>query len=116
MVFPFRFLDRKIVVAGKSPLHQPVVNKFPVLITIGAKPVAGVIVPFIDETNRNAIFRERSQLFDQPILELLRPFARRERDDLGAAMNEFRAVCLLRDFLPPECPNLKACGLPTVPL
>ena len=83
---------------------------------MGAKPVAGVIVPFTDETNRNAIFRERSQLFDQPILELLRPFARRERDDLGAAMNEFRAVCLLRDFLPPECPNLKACGLPTVPL
>jgi hypothetical protein len=35
---------------------------------------------------------ECSEFLDQPVLELARPFAPQERDDLGAAMEELGAV------------------------
>ena len=57
-----------------------------------------VIVPFVSETNRDAVFGERPKLLDQPVVDLFRPFPREERNNLGAAANELRPIspCTVR--------------------
>ena len=92
MVFALGLLDRQIVDRGKAPLHQPVVGKLPVLVAVGAKPVSGIVMPLISKANGDAVVGEGPELLDQPVVELLRPFARQERDDLLAAAGELRPV------------------------
>ena len=43
-----------------------------------------VVVPLVGEAHRDAVAAERPQLLDQPVVELLRPLAGQERDDLGS--------------------------------
>jgi hypothetical protein len=51
----------------------------PILITVGAEPVAAVVVPLIGEAHRDAVIAESPQLFDQAIVELAVPFCALER-------------------------------------
>src|SRR4051812_20032047 len=92
MIFTLALLDRKIVDAGEALLHQAVLGELPVLIAIGAKPVAGIVVPFVSEAHGDPVVSERPQLLDEPIVELPSPFARQESDDLVATANKFRAI------------------------
>src|SRR5580658_10369058 len=78
---PLAFGNGKIVDTSVPHIVKAVVVKLPVLIAIGTKPVTGIVAPLVRETNRDAISCERPQLFDQPILQLLRPFALQEFDD-----------------------------------
>jgi len=80
-----RIPDRLIIDAGKARLHESVVVKLPVLITVRAIPVIGVIAPFIGEAHGNAIVGECLQLLDQSIFQLTPPFALQELDNLPAA-------------------------------
>src|SRR5262245_56497245 len=84
--------DRQVVDAGIAQAHQPLVIKLPILVTIGAQPVAGIVVPFIVEAHGDAIVGKSPQLLDQSIVELARPFAAQERLDLGAPHREFGAI------------------------
>src|SRR5215475_10588533 len=84
--------DRQVVDAGIAQAHQPLVIKLPILVTIGAQPVAGIVVPFIGEAHGDAIVGKSPQLLDQSIVELARPFAAQERLDLGAPHREFGAI------------------------
>src|SRR5579859_3389481 len=84
--------DRMLVDAGMTMAHQPVMVEFPVLVAIGAEPLAAVVVKFIGEAHRDAIAAERPDLLDEPIVELARPFAGEQRLDRLAPLNELGAV------------------------
>ena len=45
--------DRRLVDAGQAQLHQAVGGEFPVLVAVGAVPLAGIVVVF--EGNRIAV-------------------------------------------------------------
>ena len=62
------------------------------LIAIGAKPMAGGIVPFILEAHGNMIFVKRPKLLDEAIVEFASPLPGKEFDDGRAPMEKFRAV------------------------
>ena len=64
VVLSIRFLDRHVVDAGDTALHQAVWTEFPVLIAVRAEPVSRIIVPFIREPDRNAIIGKSPHLFD----------------------------------------------------
>src|ERR1700733_6099021 len=82
----------QVVDAREAHPHQPVLVEFPVLVSIAAKPLAAVVVPFVGETHGDAIVPKGPQLLDETVIELARPFARQERLDGLAALEELRAV------------------------
>src|SRR5262245_10399824 len=86
------FLDRKVVDAGKTPAHQTIVIELPVLVPIGAEPVAGIVVKLICKAYGYPIVGERPQLLDQAVVELPVPLAC-EKGDYGlTAVDELRSV------------------------
>src|ERR1700742_2405867 len=91
-VFAVSLFDREIVDAGDPAPHQAVFGKLPVLVAVGAKPAAGVVVPFVGEAHGNAIVRESPQLLDQPVVELAGPFAAEKRNNLCAALDELGTI------------------------
>src|SRR5262249_28185187 len=82
----------KIIDAGNTPLHQPVLGEFPILVAVAPKPAAAVVMPLIGEAHGNTAVAEGPQLLDQTIIELAVPLARKEGNDLIAAAQEFRAI------------------------
>src|ERR1700732_3400218 len=81
VILALRLLDKQIVDGSKPQAHQPVLIELPILIAIRTKPIPGVIVPFICEAYGDTVSLERPNLFDQPIVQLFRPFASEKRDD-----------------------------------
>ena len=67
--FPFGFRDGKIVDAGEPALHVAVVVEFPVLVTVGAIPLAGGIVILVFKTHRDAVFAEGPEFLFQAIIQ-----------------------------------------------
>jgi hypothetical protein len=84
--------NRVFVDAGDAPLHQPIRVELPVLVAIGAEPVAAVVTIFIGEADGDTIARMRPNLLDQAIIEFPRPFAGQKSLDLIAAGDELGAV------------------------
>src|SRR5262245_33726343 len=75
-----------------SDRHQPLIIKFPVLISVGPEPVSRIVVPFVGKTDGDPIFAKSPQFLDQPVVELARPFPPEKGDDLLPADQELRAV------------------------
>src|SRR6476660_8342312 len=84
--------NRHIVDARLAPAHQTVAVELPLLIAIGAEPVAAIVAPFILEAHGDAIVVERPKLLDQAVIDFLRPFACEEGDDRRPALEEFGPV------------------------
>src|SRR3979411_2732097 len=104
--------DRKIVDAGDPQPHQSVLVKLPVLVSIAAKPVPAVVVPFIGKSHRNAILAKGPDFLDQAIVKLAVPLACQERFDGLAAMQKLGAIA------PPAVDRIgerDACRLAGVP-
>src|SRR5262245_31569451 len=74
--------DRLVINRRMACRHQPLRVELPVLVTEGAKPVAGVVMPLVRESNGDAIILERPQFLDQSIVQLAVPFAPKKRDDV----------------------------------
>ena len=73
---PLVLFDRQIVNAGKTFLHQSVFVKLPILVAIGTKPVAILILIFIFKPNGNAITAVSPILFSEFVVKfILFPFA-----------------------------------------
>ena len=70
-------------------MHVAAGREFPVLVTIGPKPLLGVIVPLVGEAYGNTILPEGPEFLDQPVVEFAAPFSREKRDDSIAALDEF---------------------------
>src|ERR1700730_1052944 len=92
VVFALALLDRNIVDAGDTQARQPVLVKFPVLISVAAEPVAAVVVPLVREAHGNAVLAESPDFLDQAVVELAVPLAGQERFDRRTAVQEFGAV------------------------
>src|SRR5271154_5435481 len=86
------FLDREVVDASVPLLHQSVIAELPVLVAIRPKPVAGIVMAFVSEAYRDPVAGEGPKLLDETVVELSRPLASQECDDLGTAVNELGAV------------------------
>ena len=58
-----RFLDRQVVYAGEAAFHVAGLVKLPILVAVGAIPLAGIVVPFVFEPHGDAVVAERPQVF-----------------------------------------------------
>ena len=67
---------------AKRRCMKPCCVEFPVLVAVGAEPLAGVVVPFIGKAHGDAIVGEGPQFLDQPVVQFPCPFARQELVDL----------------------------------
>ena len=92
----FGFLDGQIFDAGVTGLHIAECIELPVLVAVGAKLLAAVVMKFILETHGDAVAAERPEFFLQAIVQLAIPFAAQKLDDLRAAIHELRAVAPVR--------------------
>jgi hypothetical protein len=92
VIFALAIFDRQVVDAGDAPSHQALIIEFPILVTIAAKPLAGMVVPFICKAHGYPVVAKRPDLLDQPIVQLAIPFAREKCLDGLAATNELGAV------------------------
>src|SRR4029077_8011898 len=87
-----RFADWGIIDGCEAATHQAVVVKLPILVAVGAKPVAAVVMPFIGKTHRDLVLSEDPKLLDEPIVQLALPLAGEEGNDRLAALQEFGAI------------------------
>src|SRR6476646_6028810 len=92
MIFPLALLDREVIYAGNAPAHKALLIEFPVLVAVAAKPAAAIIMPFVGETHRDAVFAEGPDFLDQAVVKFMAPLARQERFDGGAPLKKFRAI------------------------
>ena len=92
VILAIALLDGKIVDAGDAQAHQTMLVEFPVLVAVAAEPMTAVVMPLIGEAHGDTIVTEGPDLLDQAVIELAVPFARQERLDGLAALQEFRAV------------------------
>ena len=58
--------------------HQAFFVELPQFIAIAAKPLAGMVVPFVFESDGHAVFAKSPQLFFENVVELAFPFAFQE--------------------------------------
>src|SRR5579872_7488732 len=59
--------DRDVVDRGLAAAHQAVLVELPLLVAVGAKPVAAGVVPFVLKPHRDAVAVERPEILDQTI-------------------------------------------------
>lgn len=84
--------DQMLVDTRDAALHQSVRDELPVLVAIGTKPVAAVVMVFICEAYGDAVARVRPYFLDQAVIEFSRPFASEECLDRSAAVDELRPI------------------------
>ena len=89
---PLRLFNRQIVNARMTMLHQSRLIELPVLIPIRSVPLPSRVMRLITKPHSDTISPKRPKLFNQTILELLRPFARQKFDDLFPSGNKLRSV------------------------
>src|SRR5271166_343054 len=92
VILAITLLDRKVIDAGDTQAHQPVLVEFPVFVAVTAEPMTAVVVPFVGEANGYAVLTESPDLLDQAVVELTVPLARQERLYGLTALEKFRAV------------------------
>ena len=66
---------------AKRAAIRPSRVELPVLVAVGAEPLAGVVVPLVGEAHGDAVVGEGPELLDQPVVELALPLAGQEGDD-----------------------------------
>ena len=63
--FAFVLIDRKIIDAGKSTLHETVCVELPVLVSVRTEPVVAVVAPLVGITHGDPILRPTPEFLDQ---------------------------------------------------
>src|SRR5690348_6854701 len=92
MKFALGFLDRQVIDAGMAMPHQAILVEFPVLVAVGAEPVAGIVAIFIGEAHRDTVVSECPEFLDKAVLELAIPFTSKKLHDLVAPLEDFAAI------------------------
>ena len=65
------FGDRHVVDGGMAHGHQAVLVELPILVAIGAEPVAGVVVPFVGVAHGDAGVGVGPEFLDQAVTAFL---------------------------------------------
>ncbi len=60
-------LDGDVVDTGFASTHEAAVIELPLLVTVGAEPGAGVVVPLVAEANGNACVVVAPDLFNEAV-------------------------------------------------
>src|SRR5262249_28369560 len=84
--------DRGIVDAREAAAHETVFVELPILVAIGAEPVAAIVVPLIGKADGYPVFTEAPQFLDKSIVQLALPLAGEEGDNRLAPLHELGAV------------------------
>src|SRR5215831_18967399 len=92
MIFSVGFHNRQVIDARNPAAHKAVLVKLPILIAVGAIPVAGIVMPLVGEAHRDPIATKRPKLLDETIVQLLIPLAGEELDNGIAPGKKLRAV------------------------
>src|SRR3954468_2079176 len=92
MILALVLLDWKIVDAGDAQAHQAMLVELPVLVAIAAKPLPAVVVPLVGKAHRDPAVAKRPDFLDEAVVEFAVPFARQERLDRFAALQELGPV------------------------
>ena len=92
MIPPFAFPDGQIIDARDAAAHVTLFIKFPVLISIRAKPVPRIIMPFIGESDGNAISLERPKFLNEAIVQFPVPFSSQKLHDSFTARQELGTI------------------------
>src|ERR1700677_2574451 len=114
VILPFRFFDREIVDAGVSMMHDAVLIELPVFVAIGAKPVTGIVVMLVGETDGDACSVESPELLDETVFEFTTPLSSQELDDLFASVDKLCAVSPFAIDCIGECDFFRIPRVPTV--
>src|SRR5699024_1108593 len=85
---PVSFVDFDVINAGMSTRHQPVAIELPVLIAVGAVPLAGGGLGFIAVPNSNPVIGKRPEFFNEPVVQFARPFLLQKLHDLIASLQK----------------------------
>ena len=72
--------------------HETVFIKLPILVTVAAKPIAAIVVPFIRKADGDRIVAKGPQFLYEPIVQLSLPLAGQKRFDGFAALQELRTI------------------------
>src|SRR5437868_13748982 len=112
VILALGFLDRHVVDARIAALHKAILAELPVLVAVGAEPVARVVVPFVGVAYGNAIAAERPQFLDQTILVLLLPLALEERLRFRSIIRE---LCAIAPFRVERIGERDLGGVPRIP-
>jgi len=99
------FDDGLFADARDAALHQSAGGELPVLVAIGAEPIAAVVMVFTREAYGDAVIRTRP---------FSRPLAFEESIDRVAAGDEFRAVSPLAIFGIGECDPGRIAAVPGI--
>jgi hypothetical protein len=91
-IFTVHFLDGKIVDACESQLHESIIVEFPIFVAVRAIPVSRIVVPLVGEAHGDAVLGEGPKLFDQTVVEFLRPLAGEKSDDVLPSSHKLLAV------------------------
>lgn len=86
------FADGKIIDTRQANAVETLLVELPVFVAIGAEPISGRVAPLVGKPDRDAVARERPELFDQTIIEFLRPLTFEEPDDFVSAGHELGAI------------------------
>src|SRR6202020_2855530 len=92
VIFSFSLLDREIIDARVAVMHDAIFVELPVLVSVRPKPIAGIVVPFIGETNGDARAVKRPQLLDESIVQFTPPFACEKLLDFVSADHKLRPI------------------------
>lgn len=106
--------DRHIVNAGFAPAHQTVFVKLPLLVAVGPKPVDGVVMPLVLESNGDSVVMESPKLFDQPVIELSGPLAAKKLDDRLAPGKKLGAIAPAAVFRVGKRDSLGLASIPRI--
>ena len=92
MIFAIVVADGQVVDAGDATAHVAVFVEFPVLIAVGAEPIAGIVMPFVGKSDGDAVCLKCPEFFDEAIVEFFVPLSREELNDGVASGQEFGTV------------------------
>ena len=75
MIFTLALLNREVIDASDSKPCEPMLIVVPILISIGTKPVAAIVMALVGEADGDSVLSERPEFLDQAVVMLARPFA-----------------------------------------
>ena len=103
--FTVCFSDANVVDARVPMRHQTVVIELPVLVPVGPVPLTLRRLELVAVSCRNPVVGKRPELFDESVIQFLRPLIFEELDDFITALQERIAV-------PPDAVgSIGQCGL-----
>src|SRR6187551_2542352 len=92
MEFALAVGDRQVVDARDAALHEAAIVELPILVAVGAIPLAAIVTPFIRKANGNAVALASPKLLDEPIVQFLGPLSSQELPYRFTANQELGSV------------------------